>query len=141
MLCSGSCHFDRRFNIGVAAGLVAEAAKAVGTFLPGCQDKDVVLFFFFDLVAMTLPAGTLPLWIGGVSPGSLMRVVVDPLHEPQSSGLGLAFPDGACSYLPSSILMATKHWALNSYQGFIDFLRYPCAGRKHHAPLMDARHT
>ena len=40
--------FDRCFNIGVAAGLVAEAAKAVGTFLPGCQDKDVVLFFFFD---------------------------------------------------------------------------------------------
>ena len=48
VLCSGSCNLDRCFNIGVAAGLVAEAAKAVGTFLPGCQDKDVVLFFFFD---------------------------------------------------------------------------------------------
>ena len=45
VLCSGSCNFDRCFNIGVAAGLVAEAAKAVGTFFPGCQDKDVVLFF------------------------------------------------------------------------------------------------
>ena len=64
-----------------------------------------------------------------VSPGCLAKVVVDPLHEPQPSGLGLAFPDGACSCLPSPILMTTKHWELNSYQALPCWNWSQCPGR------------
>ena len=62
---------------------------------------------------------------------------MNPVNEPQSSGLLLFETYGSGSYLPSSIFAAAKHGVLYAYQRFIHFLCNSCAGRKHYTPLMD----
>ena len=44
---------------------------------------------------------------------------MDPLYEPQPSGLLLIKPYGACSYLRPPIFATTEHWILDAYEAFI----------------------
>ena len=73
----------------------------------------------------------------GGGPSGFTRVLMDPVNEPQTSGLLLIETHGSSSYLPSSIFAAAQHGVLYSYQRFIHFLCNPCAGREHYTPLMD----
>ena len=124
--CGGPCNFDCCLYIGAAAGLLAEAAKAMGTVFPCCQNKDVVSSFFFDRKQLSICRWTaLVASGGGVCPGSLSRVVVHPVREKQPGWPGFLFSDGACTCVPL----------------FVHFLCYPRAGRKHNPPLVDARYT